>query len=615
MRTLRVWVAMAVVVCLWLAMVAESAPREVAGEVEEVILYRGQAMVSRKVPVDLPRGTSELIVPDLPQHIVQDSVFATAGDAVDVRAVRYRTRAVSEAPREEIRQVEKEMEDLQDELNAVSSQKQVATHGNSFLDKLENFVAPTAQTELTKGVLDAETLQTLTNFIMQSRSENADIVLKLKQKEDELKKKLELSQRKHRQLTAGSTRTVREAVLFLESPREQSAQIKLSYLVQQAGWDPIYNVRASNSSENVEIEYNAAIHQMSGESWKDVELTLSTASPVLTAEAPSLAPFWVSLTRQQAQQAQVSGGRRLGEQYARYRGQVMEQARQRQATSKGEVGQKAAWSMNMMASNAQAMELMAGKEVTKTGEAVERRAEGMSVTYHLPGRISLESRSDTQMVRIADLELKGHFYQVATPVLTGFVYRQGTITNDSDKALLEGPASMYLDGDFVGKSTVPMVARSQQFDMGFGLDPALRASRELVDRKEQTLGANREITFTYRLRLKNFREKPVEVRLYDRLPRAHGRQDMRVTMVETSDELSEDSLYQEIERPKGILRWEIKVSGNVSGADARKVEYTYTLEFDRSLAITTPEQAGQPGASQQFQEEFQQMEKMRRKAH
>ena len=33
---------------------------------------------------------------------------------------------------------------------------------------------------------------------------------------------------------------------------------------------------------------------MSGEDWKDVELTLSTASPALSAAAPGLAPFEVA---------------------------------------------------------------------------------------------------------------------------------------------------------------------------------------------------------------------------------------------------------------------------------------------------------------------------------
>ena len=43
------------------------------------------------------------------------------------------------------------------------------------------------------------------------------------------------------------------------------------------------------------IEYNGLIQQMSGEDWSDVKLTLSTASPALSAAGPGLAPFRLTL--------------------------------------------------------------------------------------------------------------------------------------------------------------------------------------------------------------------------------------------------------------------------------------------------------------------------------
>ena len=606
-----IWMTL-IALALWVSVPAPGATKESSGRVEEVTVYRGQAMVTRVVPADLPEGPSEIVVPDLPEQVVSDSVFATAGDGVEVRAVRYRSRAIRQAQRDEVRKLEQKIEDLQDEIDSLDMDEEVVEAAIEYLDKLENFVAPTAQAELTKGVLDADTLEKLTHFILKERKDSSDRLVEVRHQTEDLKKELELAQRRLRELTAGASRTLREAVLFLEAEREMAAEVKLSYLVQQAGWDPSYNVRGGSASDAVEVEYNAAIHQVSGEAWEDVKLTLSTASPVLTAEPPTLAPFWVELSPQQQQQA--ADRRRLGEQYQQFRGQVRQQARQRQAAARAEQGQQAAWSMNYFANNLQAMEMMAGKELIKTSQAAEKEVEGLSVTYHLPGRISLDSRADTQMVRVGKLELKSRFYHVAMPVLTSYVYREAEITNDSELALLEGPASMYLDDDFVGKSTLPMVATAQQFNMGFGLDPALRASRELVDREEQTMGANREITFTYRLRLENFREEPVEVRLYDRLPQARGGRDMRVTLGEMSDKLCDDPLYLEMERPRGILCWNITVPAGASGANARRVEYSYTVEFDRQLSIATPDKGpGQP--SQELQREFEELQRMKRKAH
>ena len=68
------------------------------GKVEAVTLYRGQALVTRVVPFEGKAGPVELTITDLPAAVQGESLFASGGKDVQVRAVRYRTRALSEAP-------------------------------------------------------------------------------------------------------------------------------------------------------------------------------------------------------------------------------------------------------------------------------------------------------------------------------------------------------------------------------------------------------------------------------------------------------------------------------------------------------------------------------------
>jgi len=70
--------------------------------------------------------------------------------------------------------------------------------------------------------------------------------------------------------------------------------------------------------------------------------------------------------------------------------------------------------------------------------------------------------------------------------------------------------------------------------------------------------------------------------------------------------LSDDKLYQRVERPKGILRWDIEVPAGATGENAQLIEYNYTAEFDRQFqlgaAVTdTPSQ----------QREFEQLQRAR----
>ena len=82
---------------------AFAAPTVVTGKVSHVTLYRGQALVTRTLPIEGEQGNLEVIVTDLPEQILPGSTFAEGDEGIEVRAVQYRNRAVGEEPREEVR--------------------------------------------------------------------------------------------------------------------------------------------------------------------------------------------------------------------------------------------------------------------------------------------------------------------------------------------------------------------------------------------------------------------------------------------------------------------------------------------------------------------------------
>ena len=95
--------------------VAAQAPK-VTSKIERVTLYRGQAQVTRAIPVEGDAGGLEIVVGNLPEQVVPGSLFAEGDDAVEIRAVRFRTRAVGEEPREEVRKLDEQIRDVQRQL-------------------------------------------------------------------------------------------------------------------------------------------------------------------------------------------------------------------------------------------------------------------------------------------------------------------------------------------------------------------------------------------------------------------------------------------------------------------------------------------------------------------
>ena len=556
------------------------------GTISKVTVYRGQALVTRNVSVNLPPGTSELIVEDLPTRIVPETIYAQTSDNTKVLSVRYREKAVRENTREEVRQLDAQLEDLQHQLkNAESEHKHLDSQWQMF-EKLKDFTIAAAKSDLSRGLLAFEPVESLVELIEKKGLEYYKQRMELEDKIAELKKEQELLNRKRSQLVAGQSRTEREAVLFISAAGAKKITIQLSYLVGGANWQQQYNLRADPEKSNVLIEYNAVVNQTSGEDWDGVVLSLSTAEPTMVAAPPILEPMPVALSRPVPTQ-QVQAGGFYG----------TEQARQYQASRKANIkkGIAANVELNELAVKNQAFFLNAAqKELQEFQQQIAEisRTEGISVTYELPGRLTLPSRSDQQLVTIASISARADFTLIATPLLTDYVYLQADLLNDSETVLLPGDASIFRNGEFVGRSRLPQVTIGETFTAGFGIDSQVQVVRELENKKTRIQGGNRIDTYDYRLALSNYKNTPVELQLLDRLPYTDDAS-IKIELEKTEPELSKDSEYLRTARKKGILRWDMNLPANTIDRDATIVKYSFTMEYDRNMQIQ-PRRSGSP---------------------
>ncbi len=587
--------------CLLLALAAGAAPCawaesvESRGSVAEVTVYRGQALVTRNVEVKAPAGGGlvELVVTDLPERIVPTTIFAESnGAGVEVRSVRYRVRPVMEDVNEQVRALDAKIRELDDKLGASKRHSELLAEHRAYLAKLEGFVAPAATVEMSKGVLNAETLKALTELLKTQRAAMAEEELGLVVQQRGITEQKEQVQRERAQITSGSSRSVREAVVLVNAPKGgQAASLAVRYLVDQAGWTPSYTIRADGKKDHVLVEYYAAIQQMSGEDWGDVAMTLSTATPSLVSRAPELKPLTVSLAgAEQPAATNVSYQAQKGD--LANRRKQMEQSRgmgQAQAAGDGRAGggwrDEADRNLNALACDDQMLDLLAKDKVVRAGgkgESAPDKDGNLSVTYALSARTSLPSRADRQQVQIASISMPAEFYKMATPVLTEFVYDEASAVNSSTMVLLSGPAATYVEGRFVGSGEVPTVSMGEKFVVGLGIDTSLRASRELVERSESVQGGNRVVDLVYRLGIENFGEGEAKVRLLDRLPKARE-SEVKLTLTDPGQPLSTADAQNQ--KKTGILRWDVGAPAHASGEKAWTMEYRFRLEHDKQMTL------------------------------
>lgn len=597
-RAIRLMVAVVVIVQTCFANENEGA-QEIVGTISQVIVYRGQALVTRKIEMELGQGSTELVVQQLPNQIVSESLYAEAVDGVTVTSVRYRERAVKEDTREEVKKLEAEIERVQAEVRHAEAERGVIAQNMETLFKLQEFTVSAQSSDLNRGVLQFEPLEKLISYIAGKRGEYQGQLIKLDDNLLELNKQMGLLQRQLSELQAGVSRTEREAVLVVNSPAKKKTVIDLNYLVNNASWLAQYNLRARPEESKVSVEYNAIMHQASGEDWNDVALSLSTAQPAMAAGAPVLVPIQVEvfagaaggvgLTRARKAASAPSESEALAFHdkgaYVDLSQEFNRLQNERQQMAK--MGRDAQTALSQVALSNQMMELAADKdavEVMKKEAKRFARTEGISVTYDLGKGLSMPSRSDQQLITIAGFEAKAEFLMIGTPLLTDYVYLQADVTNNSDVIMLAGPASMYRDGEFVGKGQLEMVTMGEKFTAGFGVDSQVRISREFKDKKVETLWGNRVEKYDYRIAISNYKNTKVNLRLLERIPFTKDEK-LEISGFETNKPLSTDPEYVRTQKDKGVLRWDLNLGAATAEEKATIVTYSYSMKYDSDMNI------------------------------
>jgi len=575
------------------------------GTISDVIVYHGRALVTRTIELEKAGGDMELLIEDLPERILPESIYAQAANGIQVLSVRYRVKQIERDMRAEVRVIEEQIEAMGKELHRTQRDNQLAHNTAQRFAKMWEFSFEGASVSLDRAAFSSETMKDFTSYLEEKGQHWHTQAVELEQRIKDVEKELKQLHEKKEKLGREHKRSIRQALVYLHVPNgSKSKTLQLSYLVDGADWSPQYNLKANPEKKNVNIEYNAVVHQSSGEDWTNAQLALSTAVPALVATPPALEPMQITLANaahrahrvsSSSKQPDLSMGAVAEQADMKQQAQIFSYADQsdlfihNQSQRRANIsrGIKANKDLNFFASNSQMIEFEADKRLMqqlKEKAVAIRRAEGVSVMYQLSGRLTLPSKSDQQLVTIASVQCPAAFTFVAAPLLTDYVYLQGDLTNTSDTILLPGPADTFRNGEFVGKADMKLVTIGQTFTTGFGVDSQIQVTREFQDKKIETLWGNRMDENQYRIEINSYKDKSVALRLMDRLPWTEN-ESLGIELTSNSHPLSTDAEYVRTQKDKGILRWDLNLKPETNGKASTVLNYAFTLKYDNDMAI------------------------------
>ena len=256
--------------------------------ITDVTVYLDGAEINRTSTVNLKSGTTEFTFNGLSSHIEESSIQISGLKNASVLSINYGINYLSKQRQSDSitvlqdqmkaldAKIEREYElvaGYNEEISLIQSNKRLGNETEVVsLEQLKNFATyyRTRITELKKAI----------------NASNSNIA-KHEENQNDLRKQLV-------ELNVEEKIQTGEITLKLNSDINTTLDLNISYNIKNAGWFPIYDLKAEKINSPLNLEYKAHVYQSSGCDWDNVNLVLSTSDPNTNNVKPIINPKYLN---------------------------------------------------------------------------------------------------------------------------------------------------------------------------------------------------------------------------------------------------------------------------------------------------------------------------------
>lgn len=533
---------------------ASASEAVVASKITKVTVYPDAALVTRRGTVAVDGGAQtvsfEGIVPEIDGNSIK--VSAQSGVAVKLFGAQLLRKAQAEVPAADVQKLRDRLRETQDLKRQLNDQKAVLSQVRRFIDSFQFYSQNQLPKDLATKMPDPAELDGICKFIDGRLKENYSGVMELDMKIRDADERIRVLEHDLEKISGPVEAETKIIKVELEAAQAGTVDISVSYLVRGgASWAPVYDARASFDNAEIELVCYGMVMQNTGEDWVDAELTLSTANPSVGGNLPYVSP-WVLRPAQPA---------------------VPMHMRRKADMSRDTVFQEKAFE----SSN----EMLAGAAVPAVVAYAQAQERGTAIVYSIGRRITVKADGNQHKLPVFADTLKAAYEYSTYPRAVNLAYLGSRVSNSDEHQILPGQVSIFLDGEFVGVSSLHMIAPSEKFDLYLGADENVKVERRLVEKKvdETILGIpspNKATAFSYKITVENYKSRPVAVKLFESMPVSENDK-IKVKFGKVSAEPS----VKDWEARKGVWLWDMVLQPK----EKKEVSYSFTVEHPREMPL------------------------------
>lgn len=267
---------------------AESTPVLHPLKLNQATVFLRGAELTNSATVNLPQGESQIIFTHVADHIDQKSLsISLDNDDVLIRSIDVQTVAVDPVYSGEAANLKAQIEAITTQIAELNIKIKVGDDQLALL-KDQRFFGETTALSLEQSASKLE-------FIRKQMSTILGENLAYQQQIEALTEKQGLLQTQFEENIPSNIGEQTQIVLNIETPKNLTSNMQVSYVTPDAGWSPSYDIRAKSIDKPINITYKADVIQNTGLDWDKVKLTLSSANPTRNITPPFLTPWLLSI--------------------------------------------------------------------------------------------------------------------------------------------------------------------------------------------------------------------------------------------------------------------------------------------------------------------------------
>jgi len=510
----------------------------VNSKISDVTVYRNMARENRTGSFNTKVGTYEVIISDISMAMVENSLQVGVKGPATLLSASVRTNYFNEESIEnqnpKIIKLQDSLEYYLQEIQWIEEQRKIIK-GEIALIEANNKLG--SQHEAMKPA----DLNALADIYRTRITDLRKRDLGFSRKSVDYTTKTEKLQWQINELGSKPKNPVKEILLSFSSEVIGPVSLNFNYLVSEAGWRPMYDMKVVNTAQPVNLDYKAGIYQNTGFDWKDVKITVSTANPNRNNDRPILNPRFVDFIVYKAKRSDAPS-----------------------AVSSG-----AAITLNMMQTDSNRFEWNDNIE-----PLISFEDNGMSVEFTIEAKQKINSDSKEHVCKIQTYKVPATYKYHTVPKLDEGAFLLARITDYGQYNLLPGQANIFFDDMYIGQTAINPQTVGDTLLVSLGRDENITVRRvKLMDKTSKKLFADsQKESYGWEIVVRNNKASVLEIEVLDQLPISKN-EEIKVELQEKSG-----ASYS---KEYGKLIWNLKIQPNSS----KTLKLEYSIEFPKGKEI------------------------------